>query len=226
MPATLRRHPTRFTLLAVTAALLAMPAPSLAKTKNPLAGARLTSAVGSVTIKTIRCPAGLDRTSPKCGRSELEIGFTSSSKPTLRRLSGNTLRIGGKGRSQCGSASPAPDPVSLPDGSMQLQGPATHYTQRSFATTDIQVATTAKTARWTWLEPTMPTVPCDYFFGDGATSYPETATSPRFGASILRKRRFNVTLEADLEEFERSAPDGGKIFGDASWTLKLAYRRG
>lgn len=204
-----------------------MPASASAKSADPLTGARIASLKGSVKVDATRCPPGVERTSPQCGRSTLELAFQTVSGriPRARRLATRAIRVTGAGRSQCTSLSPTPEAVTLPDGSMQLLGPASNFRARSFDHTDIMVARTRRSLRWTWLEPTSPTVPCEYFFGSGTTEFPEAAVSERFRVALAKRNRFRVVAGADVQDFERTAPDGTKIVGDASWDLTLVYTR-
>jgi hypothetical protein len=231
--AALHRHPASLTMLAIAAALAVVPAAS-AKGTDPLAGATLDSITSTLTIKTSRCPAGIDQSDPRCGHVELASRFTSAPKPVKRSILGvgkfsAGVRATGTGQSRCTSESPSSDLVTNPDGSYDL-GSAIHVRGSSFDSTDLLVATGKRGARWAWTEPLAPSPACEYFYGGGTVSVPAGVAVPSFVTSewlppaTLRRRRFGLTF-GDSRQFQTTESDGTVVFGDATWKLILRYKR-
>ncbi|MEA2423626.1 MAG: hypothetical protein QOH13_36 [Thermoleophilaceae bacterium] len=226
MPATLRRHPIISTLLAAVALLCA---PTAASAASPLAGATLTSVVGTLDIHTARCPGPSDPAAKTCGKLDTQTTFTSATKAPSKTIAGvpkfaTGLRIAGSGQSRCTSESPSAGLVQGDTGAIDLES-ALHVVNAGIASTDLFVATSRRGVRWAWGEPLTPTAPCNYFFGSGTGANPALATSPWIGASLLRHKRFNVTLEGTDNPFEKVDPDGTYVYGQSTWKLVLQYRR-
>jgi hypothetical protein len=229
MPATLRRHPIASTLLVAVALLCA---PTAAFAANPLAGARLESAVGTLETHIARCPGPTDptdTTDKTCGKLDVRTGFASARKPAATTIAGlpkfpTGLRIAGTGQSRCTSESPSSGLVQGVTGAIDLES-ALHVANSGVAATDLFVATGRRGARWAWAEPFSPTAPCNYFFGSGSAANPQPATSSWVGASTLRKKRFGVTLEQSAGKFESVDPDGTYVYGESTWKLVLRYTR-
>jgi hypothetical protein len=221
-------------MLAIAAALAVVPA-ATAKGTDPLAGATLASLTSTLTIKTSRCPAGVEESDRSCGHAELVSKFTSAPKPAKRSIAGTGkfvagIRAAGTGQSRCTSESPSSDPVTSPDGASYDLGSAVHVRGSSFSSTDLLVATGKRGARWAWTAPLAPSPACDYFYGGGAVSVPADIAVPSFvtsewlPASTLRRRSFGMTFGGS-RQFQTAESDGTVVYGDATWKLILRYKR-
>jgi hypothetical protein len=232
--AALRRHPASLTMLAIAAALAVVPA-ATAKGTDPLAGATLDSITSTLTIKTARCPAGVDQSDRSCGHAELSSKFVSGPKLARRSITGAGkfpagIRSAGTGQSRCTSESPSSDPVTSPDGASYDLGSAVHVRGSSFTSTDLLVATGKRGARWAWTQPLSPSPTCDYFYGRGTVAVPADVAVPSFvtsewlPTSTLRRRSFGLTFGGS-RQFQTAESDGTVVFGDATWKLILRYKR-
>jgi hypothetical protein len=224
-------------MLAIAAALVVVPT-AAAKTADPLAGATLDSITSTLTIKTSRCPSGVDQADKSCGHADLASTYTSARKPATRSIPGAGkfpagIRAAGTGQSRCTSESPSAGPVTAADGSSSMDlGSAVHVSNASVNSIDLLVATGKRGARWAWTEPLAPSAPCTYFYGTGtgAVAVPADVALPSFvisdwlPASTLRRRSFGLTFGAS-RQFQTTESDGTVVYGDASWRLTLRYRR-
>src|SRR5258705_8826886 len=152
MSAALRRYPARRTVVALAAALLAMPAAAAAKHAVPLAGAKLQSVSYRPAINTSRCPGPSDPAARTCGHLNLKSTFQSGAAPDARRIAGKGrfpagLRISGTGQSQCSSESPWNDPIALPDGQVEYLGSAVRGANSTLQSTDLLVSSGRAGAR-------------------------------------------------------------------------------
>jgi hypothetical protein len=214
-------------------ALVAVPGNAAAA--NPLAGATLDSVSSSMTIKTDRCPNGAERTAKTCGHASLKSSFTSAKRPAIKPTRGakaakfSGIRVAGVGESRCTSESPSEGPVTGLTGSYDV-GSAVHISSAGLESLDLLVATSKNRARWAWTDPINPSEPCKYFYGEGNVevfsplALPEFVVTPFLSAATLAKRTFGLTFSAN-RQFQTSASDGTIVFGDATWTLKLGYKR-
>jgi hypothetical protein len=221
-------------MLAIAAALVVVPA-AAAKATDPLAGATLDSVTSTLTVKTSRCPAGVDPSDRSCGHAELASKFTSAPQPATRSIAGAGkfpagIRATGTGQSRCTSESPSSDPVASPDGASYDLGSAVHVRGSSFDSTDLLVATGRRGARWAWTEPLGPSPKCDYFYGSGTVAVPADGAVPSFvtsewlPGSTLRRRSFGMTFGGS-RQFQTAESDGTVVYGDATWKLILRYKR-
>ena len=222
-------------MLAICAALAAMPAAASAKSTNPLAGAKLQSVTAKLTIKTSRCPTGVDQAANACGHADLASSFTSGPAPSTSAIASkgkkfpSGIRLTGAGQSRCTSQSATAEPVTEPGGMYDV-GSAIHVANSSLDSTNLLVATGKRGARWAWTEPIAPSAPCNYFYGAGAVAVPSAVPEPSFvvsewlPVSTLRRKTFGMTFGAS-RQFQTSASDGTVVYGDADWTLTLRYKR-
>ena len=221
-------------MLAIAAALVVVPA-AAAKATDPLAGATLDSVTSTLTVKTSRCPAGVDPSDRSCGHAELASKFTSAPQPATRSIAGAGkfpagIRATGTGQSRCTSESPSSDPVASPDGASYDLGSAVHVRGSSFDSTDLLVATGRRGARWAWTQPLGPSPKCDYFYGSGTVAVPADGAVPSFvtsewlPGSTLRRRSFGMTFGGS-RQFQTAESDGTVVYGDATWKLILRYKR-
>jgi hypothetical protein len=219
-------------MLALAAALALAPA-ATAKA-NALAGATLDSITSSLTIKTSRCPSGVDQSDPSCGHADLTSKFVSGTKPVKRSTAGvgkfaAGVRAVGTGQSRCTSESPSSPPVTGPDGTYDLAS-AVHVRGSSFDSTDLLVASGKRGARWAWTAPLNPSPSCEYFYGGGTVAVPTDVAVPSFVTSewlppsTLRRRSFGMTFGGS-RQFQTSESDGTVVYGDATWQLILRYKR-
>lgn len=221
-------------MLAIAAALVVVPA-AAAKTADPLAGATLDSITSTLTIKTSRCPAGVDQSDKSCGHADLASKVTSARKPATQAIAGAGkfpagISAAGTGLSRCTSESPSPGPATAADGSSMDLGSAIHVTSADLDSIDLLIATGKRGARWAWTEPLAPSAPCTYFYGSGTVAVPADVALPSFvisswlPGSTLRRRSFGLTFGAS-RQFQTTEPDGTVVYGDANWKLTLRYKR-
>jgi hypothetical protein len=238
MSAALRRYPARWTVLALAAALLCLPASAAARRPDPLAGAKLESVAYTLAINTSRCPGPSDPTATTCGHLNLKSTFESGPSPAVRRIIGRGkfpagLRVSGTGQSQCTSESPSNDPAQLADSGVDYVGPAVRIANSSLQSTDLLLGTGRRRARFAWPEPVTAASPCKYFGGTPtaaiphrkAGALPRSVVSPWLAQATLTKRRFSTTIEVADLKFQHIEPDGTHVYGDASWKLVLRYNR-
>jgi hypothetical protein len=212
--------------------LVLLTLPAAATARDPLRGAKLQSATGTLTITETRCPPG---STTNCGRARLDEKFRAAPEPTTRSVPGRPgfplgRRIAGKGGGQCSAESPT-TVVTGPDGSAQFLGSASRVTPGKFAGTRIAVATSRPGIRIAWLEPLAPGIRCDYF-GEAGTGLalatgnelPTALVSPMIAPRVLKRSRFSVTI-AGSQQWNEQTADGTAVAGLASWRLRLDYRR-
>jgi hypothetical protein len=209
-------------------ALLAMPSAASARARDPLHGARLQSATGTLSISETRCPQG---STDNCGKVKLEERFKNGSKPRTHRVAGRQglaagLRISGSGTGQCSAESPT-SLVTGADGSQQFLGAASSVEPGKFAATRVAMAGGRRGVRIAWVEPFVPGVDCKYFNQSGTTlRVPLVAQlqSSLLGVRKLERSRFSVTI-AGSKKWTEQASDGTQVSGTASWRLRLVYKR-
>jgi hypothetical protein len=213
-------------------AALAAPGVAFARPLDSLRGAKLQSAVGTLTISESHCPAG---STTSCDTVTLKEGFKAGPEPRLRATAGRPgfplgMRIEGAGSGTCYSQS-APVIQTGPDGSLQLIGSAARLVPGKFKASRIAVSSASRGVRFAWLEPLAPGVDCNYFEGSGpflavpaAAQLQNQLVSPVISARVLKRSHFGVTI-AGGQEWNEEAADGTQVTGRASWRLHLGYKR-
>jgi hypothetical protein len=210
---------------------LLAPAISQARPLDSFRGATLQAASGTVTIKEIRCPPG----SNDCGSAQLDEKFDARSGPKTRSAQGRSgfpqgLRIRGKGSGKCYAQSP-PSFVTGPDGSQQFLGSAARVQPGSFGATRVAAAANRRGVRVAWLEPIVPSIGCDYF--DEPSTHVAVPSGQKLQSGLVshtvaprvfRRSRFSVTI-AGSQGWNRTAADGTRVTGRATWKLRLDYAR-
>jgi hypothetical protein len=216
-------------LLAIAA--LAAPGVASARPLDSLRGAKLQSAVGTLTISESHCPPG----STSCDKVTLNEAFKAGPKPRLRTTAGRPgfplgMRIDGAGSGTCYSES-APVVQTGSDGSVQFIGSAARLVPGKFKASRIAVSGASRSVRIAWLEPLAPGVDCNYFEGSdpflavpAATQLQSELVSPAISARVLKRSHFGVTI-AGGQEWNEEAADGTQVTGRASWRLRLGYKR-
>jgi hypothetical protein len=195
---------TRLLVLSGALVALALPASAGAAGRDPLKGAKLRSAAGTLTMLETRCPPD---TPMNCGKVQIDEKFATAPKPKIRSVPGRPgfptgIRIAGRGSGQCSIESTVP--TAQEPG--QLIGSALR----------VSLA---------------PGVPCDYFGqADTNAALPPAATlpkaliSPTIGRHFLQRKRFSVTI-AGSQQWTETAADSTVVNGTASWRLRLDYAR-
>jgi hypothetical protein len=220
---------TRLLVLSGALVALALPAPAGAAGRDPLKGAKLRSAAGTLTMLETRCPPD---TPMNCGKVQIDEKFATAPKPKIRSVPGRPgfptgIRIAGRGSGQCSIESTVP--TAQEPG--QLIGSALRVSLAKFTDTPVAVARSRRGVRFAWLEPLAPGVPCDYF-GQAETNaalppaatLPKALISPTIGRHFLQRKRFSVTI-AGSQQWTETAADGTIVNGTASWRLRLDYAR-
>jgi hypothetical protein len=220
-------------LLAILAlaALLLLPASSEAGGLASLKKAKLQKATGTLTITESRCAAGAS----ECGQARLESSFATTAVPRTKSAPAPPgfplgASISGRGTGECSAESPS-SIVTSPDGSAQFLSGASRVEPGVFQTTRIAAVSNRRGVRIAWLEPLTPGLVCDYFEQPDTTlalpatpALPNALISPYLSSRALRRKHFSVTIGGSQEWTEQEA-DGTSVTGQASWRLRLEYKR-